>query len=386
MTAPIVIIGGGMAAGNAAVELRDSGYDGDVIVFAGEPHPPYERPPLSKGYLAGKSEAEDTYLKPAEWYGDNRIDVRAGTRVERIDLGAHLVHTAKGSQPFSKLLVATGAQPRRLPLEPTEHIEVAYLRSLDDSRRLRERLTPETRLLVVGGGWIGMEVAATARERGAHVTLVEPAGQPLLNVLGPELGQRLAEVHRRHGVDLRTSTSLEVLQDRRARISGGSELEVDTVLVGIGAVPDDALARDAGLDVDNGILVDGGLRTSHPDVFAAGDVANHEHPLLNERVRVEHWQSAVSQGKTAAHALMGEAVAYDELPSFFSDQYDVGLEYFGHPGSAGTDRVVIEDGSSGEDSLIARWYRGDLLVAAMHVNEWDRSDELKDQVRAARMR
>lgn len=384
MTARIVIIGGGMAAGNAAVELRESGYDGELIVFAAEPHPPYERPPLSKGYLAGKAEAEDAYLKPSEWYADRNIDVRTGTRVERIDPGAKVVDAAGASQPFDRLLIATGAQPRMLPLTPTDHIDVAYLRSLDDARRLRERVREGSRLLVVGGGWIGMEVAATARERGAEVTLVEPAQQPLLNVLGPELGQRLAEVHRRHGVDLRTSTSLEAMQGGHARLSDGTEIEVDSVLVGIGAAPDDALAKDAGLDVDNGILVDEGLRTSHPDVFAAGDVANQAHPLLQERVRVEHWQNAVSQGKFAAHALMGEAGAYDEMPSFFSDQYDLGLEYFGYPGSAGTDSVRIESGSSGPDSLVARWFRGDLLVAAMHVNEWDRSQELAEEVRSAR--
>ena len=384
MTAPIVIIGGGMAAGHAAVELRESGYDGELIVFAAEPHPPYERPPLSKGYLAGKAEAEDAYLKPSQWYGEHTIDVRTGTRIERIGLDDHVVEFADGAQPYSQLVIATGAQPRTLPLTPTGHIEVAYLRSLDDARRLRERLTPGSRLLVVGGGWIGMEVAATARALGAKVTLVEPAEQPLLNALGPELGQRLADVHRRHGVDLRTSTSLDDLRGSRAVLSDGTELEVDTVLVGIGAVPDDALARGAGLDVDNGILVDAGLRASHPDVFAAGDVANHAHPLLNERVRVEHWQSAVSQGKAVAHALLGEDISYDELPSFFSDQYDLGLEYFGHVGAAGIDSVRIEAGSTGEDSLIARWYRGDLLVAAMHVNEWDRSKELADEVRAAR--
>ena len=178
---------------------------------------------------------------------------------------------------------------------------------------------------------------------------------------------------------------METLRDRHAVLSDGTELEVDTVLVGIGAAPDDALARDAGLDVDNGILVDAGLRTSHADVFAAGDVANHAHPLLGERVRVEHWQNAVSQGKVAAHALMGEDVVYDEMPSFFSDQYDLGLEYFGHPGAAGTDSVRIDPGSGDDpNALTAWWFRGETLVAAMHVNEWDRSKELAERVRAGR--
>src|SRR5687768_15089763 len=208
MTAPIVIIGGGMAAGNAAVELRESGFDGDVVLFADESHPPSERPPLSKDYLAGKAEEEDTYLKPLEWYAERDIDVRTGTRVESIHLADKVVHVADGSQPYSRLLIATGAQPRTLPLESTDRISVVYLRSLDDARRLRERAVAGARLLVVGGGWIGMEVAATARERGAEVTIVEPAEQPLLNALGPDLGRRLADVHRDHGVDLRTSTSV----------------------------------------------------------------------------------------------------------------------------------------------------------------------------------
>lgn len=381
MTEPIVIIGGGMAAGNAAVELRENGYDGELVVFAGESHPPYERPPLSKDYLGGKAEAEDAYLKPAEWYGEHDVDLRTGTPVESIHLDDHVVATADGRQPYSRLLIATGAQPRTLPLASTGELEVVYLRSLDSARHLRERIVDGTRLLVVGGGWIGMEVAATARGLGAEVTLVEPAEQPLLKALGPEVGQRLADVHRKHGVDLRTSTSVESLQGRRAVLDDGSELEVDLVLVGIGAAPDDGLARSAGLDVDNGILVDAGLRTSHPDVFAAGDVANHAHPLLKERVRVEHWQNAVSQGKAVAHALLGEDVSFDELPSFFSDQYDLGLEYFGHPGAAGSDSVRIEAGSSGEDSLVAWWHRGDSLVAAMHINEWDRSKELAERVR-----
>lgn len=385
MSEPIVIIGGGMAAGTAAVELRESGYAGGLVIFADEPHPPYERPPLSKGYLAGASVAEKAYLKPAEWYAEHDIDVRTGTRIENVDLPDKSVHTAGGSQRFSRLLLATGAQPRRLPFESTDHIAVNYLRRIEDARRLRERLTEGSRLLVVGGGWIGMEVAATARGRGVDVTLVEPAEHPLLRALGPELGHRLAEVHRRHGVDLRTSTSLEALTDHRAVLTDGTEIEVDTVVVGVGAAPDDSLARDAGLDVDNGVLVDAGLRTSHPDVFAAGDVANHAHPLLRERVRVEHWQNAVSQGKVAAHALLGEPVVHDELPSFFSDQYDLGLEYFGHPGAAGADSVRIDPGSADDpDSLTAWWYRGDTLVAAMHVNEWDRSAELAERVRSGR--
>jgi 3-phenylpropionate/trans-cinnamate dioxygenase ferredoxin reductase subunit len=271
--------------------------------------------------------------------------------------------------------------------EPTEAGEAAgrttvhYLRTLADAAVLRERLVPGSRLLVVGGGWIGMEVAATARQAEVEVTLVEPAEHPLLNALGPELGARLAEVHRRHGVDLRTSTGFERLTDGRAVLGDGTELEVDTVLIGIGAIPNDALAHAAGLGLSNGILVDAGLRSSHHDVLAAGDVANHQHPLFDDRLRVEHWQNAISQGSTAAHVLLGEQVVYDELPFFFSDQYDLGLEYFGHPGPDAEVRIEPADDA---DGLTAWWHTGDKLVAAMHINQWDRSEELAERVRAGR--
>lgn len=385
MSAPIVIVGGGMAAGTAAVELRERGYDGEVLLFADEAHPPYERPPLSKGYLAGSAQAKDAYLQPQLWYDEHDVDLRTRTRVEEIRLDDKVVSATDGDQPYSRLLLATGASARTLPLASTDEAPVTYLRSLEDARLLRGRLDADARLLVVGGGWIGMEVAATARQRGADVVLVEPAAHPLLNVLGPELGGRLAEVHRRHGVDLRTSTTLESLDGRRARLSDGAELEVDTVVVGVGAVPNDALARRAGLEVANGVVVDQGLRSSDPDVFAAGDVANHAHPVLNEQVRVEHWQNAVGQGKAAARALLGEPVVYDALPTFFSDQYDLGLEYFGYPGSAGADHVRIDPATGDDpDGLTAWWFRGDTLVAALHINQWDRSEQLAARVRAGR--
>lgn len=385
MSAPIVIVGGGMAAGTAVVELRETGYDGELVVFADEPHPPYERPPLSKAYLAGTAEAESAYLKPAQWYAEHDVDLRTGTPVTRLDPVGHAVHAGEAAQTYSRLLIATGARARTTDLEPTREVGVGYLRSLGDAHRLRSRVTPDTRLLVVGAGWIGMEVAATARGLGAEVTVVEPADQPLLRALGPELGGRLADVHRRHGVDLRTSTSLAGLSGHSAHLSDGTELDVDTVLVGIGAVPNDTLAREAGLDVADGILVSAGLATSSPDVFAAGDVASHAHPLLAERVRVEHWQNAVGQGRAAAHALLGEPVVYDDLPMFFSDQYDLGLEYFGHPGAAGFDDLRIDPvPDAGPDALTARWYRQGRVVAAMHINDWDRSAELARLVRDGR--
>jgi 3-phenylpropionate/trans-cinnamate dioxygenase ferredoxin reductase component len=382
MTDPIVIVGGGLTAGTAVTELRELGYDDDVVLVAGEPHVPYERPPLSKGFLVGEKSAASTYVHPADWYADQRVDLRTGTDALRIDPEAHTLATSEGTITWSRLLLATGARPRRLPLDATDEIEVHYLRTLDDSVALRERLGDGRRLLVVGGGWIGMEVAASAHQLGTTVTLVEPAEQPLLAALGPEVGARFAAAHRKRGVDLRTGTGLDHLAGATATLDDGTTVEVDTVLVGIGAVPNDELAREAGLAVDNGVLVDAGLRASHADVFAAGDVANAEHPLLGERVRVEHWQNAISQGKAAAHALAGEDVSFEELPYFFTDQYDLGMEYFGHVGSAGFDDLRIE----GEDpeAFACFWWRGDRLVAAMHVNQWDRSDELKDRVKEGR--
>lgn len=376
--APIVIVGGGLAAGRAVTELRDAGNDEEVILFAAEPEVPYERPPLSKGYLQGEKSRESTYVQPLDWYAEHNVDLRLGEPVESLDLHGRTVRSHRGTTPFDRLLLVTGARPRTLGLSRTDEIEVRYLRTLADSTALRGRLGPEHHLLVLGGGWIGMEVAATARTLGTTVTVVEPAELPLLAALGPEVATRFADAHRAHGVDLRTGVGLERLDGGAAILGDGSRVEPDTVLVGVGAVPNDDLARAAGLAVDNGILVDAGLRSSHPAVFAAGDVANAEHPVLGRRIRVEHWQNAISQGRAAARALIGEPVSYAETPYFFSDQYDLGMEFFGD--SQGADDVRLE----GDDTFSCWWYRDGVLVAAMHVNQWDRSDELRERVAAGK--
>jgi NADPH-dependent 2,4-dienoyl-CoA reductase/sulfur reductase-like enzyme len=384
MSAPIVIVGGGLAAGTAVTELRAIGHDAEVVILAEEPHVPYERPPLSKGLLAGERTAASTYVQPPDWYAGHDVDLRTGVRAAGLDAEAHVVTTSTGeSIRYSSLLLATGARPRRLPLEPTTDVAVRYLRTLDDAQGLRALLGDGRRLLVVGGGWIGMEVAASARQLGTEVTLVEPADQPLLAVLGAEIGSRFAAAHRDRGVDLRTGTGLDRLDGGTAVLTDGSRVEVDAVLVGIGVRPDDDLANEAGLATDDGVLVDAGLRSSHRDVLAAGDVARVDHPVLGERIRVEHWQNAISQGRAAAHALAGEQVSFDELPYFFTDQYDLGMEYFGHVGGAGFDRLEVEEGDQVE-SFAAYWWRRDRLVAAMHVNQWDRSDELRGRVQDGR--
>lgn len=380
MSAPIVVVGGGLAAATAVTTLRESGYDADIVMFADEPAVPYERPPLSKAFLRGEVEAATTYVHPESWYAECGVDLRTATPVTAIDPGARRVRSAAGETEFSTLLLATGARAKTIPLTSTEEVPVRYLRTLDDAARLRSDLTPGARLLVVGGGWIGMEVAASARQLGAEVVLVEPADQPLLRALGPELGRRLAEKHRAQGVDVRTGTSVTGIDGRTVRLSDGSPLEVDVVVVGIGAVPNDALAAAAGLEVGDGVHVDAGLRSTHPDVFAAGDVAAVAHPVLLERVRVEHWQNAVTQGRVAARSMLGQPVVHDELPSFFSDQYDWGLEYVGHPGGRAVTSFRLEPGSV-PDSLTAWWFVGERLVAAAHVNDWDRSAELAERVR-----
>lgn len=231
-----------------------------------------------------------------------------------------------------------------------------------------------------------MEVAASSRQLGVEVTLVEPQRHPLLRTLGPDIARRLEQVHARNGVDLRTSTSLAGLRSGSAVLSDGSEVAVDTVLIGIGAIPNDSLAHLAGLEVSDGILVDSRLTTSHPDVFAAGDVANQAHPVLDQQVRVEHWQNAVSQGRAAARALLGMPVSYDDVPSFFSDQYDLGIEYFGHVGNTPVDAVRVEPGPAAEPEALTAWWHGEgRLLAAMHINQWERSAELKQRVRSGRL-
>ena len=375
--APIVIVGGGLAAGRAVVELRESGYDDEIVLFAEEAEVPYERPPLSKGYLHGEESRESTYVRPPEWYDAQKVDLRLGEPVTSIDLEELTVRSDRGATTFDRLLLATGARPRRIDLASTAEIAVRYLRTLADSTALHERLGAGHHLLILGGGWIGMEVAATARTLGTRVTVVEPAELPLLAALGPEAAARFADVHRAQGVDLRTRTGLDRLEGAVAVLSDDTRIEPDTVLVGIGAVPNVELAAAAGLSVDNGVLVDSSLRTSHPAVFAAGDLANAAHPALGMRIRVEHWQNAISQGRAVAHALLGERVSYEDLPYVFSDQYDLGMEFFGH--AAGAQHIQVEPGKS-DDAYSCWWFRNGGLVAAMHVNQWDRSDELRERV------
>jgi 3-phenylpropionate/trans-cinnamate dioxygenase ferredoxin reductase subunit len=387
MSAPIVLVGGGLATGTAVRELRAQGYDGELVVIAGEPHAPYERPPLSKGYLLGKDPAEKALVNEESWYAAHDVDLRTGVTVDAVDPDARTLSAGGEELGWSGLLLATGATPRRLALADDSGAPVHYLRTLDDSTALKEQLTPGARIGIIGGGWIGLEVASAAQQAGAEVVVLEALEQPLLNVVGPEVGALFAQLHREKGVDVRTGVRItEITHDSDgATIRSADEdtLVVDRLVVGVGVAPVAELAAGAGIAVDNGVLVDAGLHTSAPGVLAAGDVANVDHPVLGHRLRVEHWDTAIKHGTVAATNLLGGSAVADHLPYFFTDQYALGLEYVGHPGPDGFDRVVVTGDTEGPvEGRVFRvwWMRGNRVVAGMHVNDWDAIDRVRELV------
>ncbi|MEV4582153.1 FAD-dependent oxidoreductase [Nonomuraea jabiensis] len=381
--ATFVIAGGGLAAAKAAEALREEGFDGAIVVVGREPHLPYERPPLSKTCLQDGGEREKIFVHDAGWYRDHAVDLRTGVTVTGIDRTAHQVTLSDGERlRYDKLLLATGASPRRLAVPAHDRGNVLYLRTVDDSDRLRATLSAATRIAVVGAGWIGLETAAAARAAGVEVTVVEQERQPLLGVLGPEIGAVFAGLHRDHGVDLRLGARLAAVTEAGVELADGTRIDADAVVAGIGAVPETDLAAAAGLTVGNGVTTTADLRTSDPDIFAAGDVANAYHPRLGAHIRVEHWANALNQPAVAARAMLGREAAYDELPYFYTDQYDLGMEYVGHvpPGLA---HDVVIRGDLAKREFLAFWLRDDTVIAAMNVNIWDQTDELKALVRAA---
>jgi 3-phenylpropionate/trans-cinnamate dioxygenase ferredoxin reductase component len=354
MADTFAIVGAGLAGARAAETLRAEGFDGRVVLFGAEAHLPYERPALSKGYLQGT--AEVPFVHPAEWYVQQDVDLRLGTRVTALDPAAHEVETADGDRlRYTKLLLATGSSVRRLA-------DAATLRTLDDSDRLRAALRPGARVVIVGAGWIGLEVAAAARVAGAEVTVLEQAPAPLLAALGPEMAAVFARLHVEHGVDLRCGVTVRAVKSD-AVLLDDETVPADLVVAGIGVTPDVDLARAAGLAVDNGVVVDEHLRSSAPDVWAAGDVANAYHPFAGRHVRVEHWANALHQPVVAAQAMLGKDAVYDRLPYFFTDQYDLGMEYTGFGGG----EVVVR---GDEREFVAFWLRDGRLTAAMNVNVW----------------
>jgi len=385
-----VIVGASLAGATAATVLREEGFAGRIVLIGAEPHAPYERPPLSKGYLAGKAERASVFVHPPDWYADNQVELRTATRVAQLDRHQHRVVLDDGERVhYDRLLLTTGAVPRRLSAPGADEVDVRYLRTLEDSDRLRTSFSPGARVAVIGAGWIGLEAAAAARGAGCDVVVLEAAAAPLLRVVGPEVAGVFADLHRDHGVDLRCGVTVTgvrpgaggVPSSAVVELADGPDVEADLLLAGVGVRPDTTLAERAGLAVDDGILVDAQLRTSDPDVFAAGDVANAAHPLLGRPIRVEHWANALNQPRTAARAMLGLPGAYDRLPYFFSDQYDLGLEYTGYVPPGGHDRVVFRGDLPGRE-FIAFWTSDGRVLAGMNVNVWDVTRPIGDLVRS----
>ncbi|HUD36850.1 MAG TPA: FAD-dependent oxidoreductase [Streptosporangiaceae bacterium] len=377
-----VIVGASLAGAHAAQTLRDEGFDGQVILIGDEKDLPYERPPLSKDYLMGKSGREKLLAEPADWYGEHDVELRLGETVTGIDRGSQDVILGSGSTVgYDKLLLTTGSSPRRLEVPGADADGVHYLRRISDSDRIKEVITESSRIAVIGAGWIGLEVAAAARTAGLDVSVVEMAELPLLNVLGPEVAQIFATLHADNGTDLVLGAHVSEITVSRnhadgIRLADGSHLRADAIIVGVGVTPNTGLAAGAGLTVDNGVLVDARLRTSDESVFAAGDVANAFHPFYGKHLRVEHWSNARHQPRAAARAMLGQDVSYDRVPYFFTDQYDLGMEYAGYVEPGGYDRVVFR-GDTGAREFIAFWLAADnRVLAGMNVNIWDVNDTI----------
>jgi 3-phenylpropionate/trans-cinnamate dioxygenase ferredoxin reductase component len=382
-----VIAGAGLAGAKTAEALRDNGFDGRIVLFGDEERLPYERPPLSKEFLAGKKSLSEFTVHPPEWYRDHDVDLRLGTTITAIDRHQNAVTLPDGEAvPYHKLVLATGSRSRRPKLSGADANGVHYLRSFEQSEALDAVLTKGARLAVVGAGWIGLEVAATARNRGVQVTVIDTARLPLLAALGPEAAQVFADLHREHGVDLRLESGVkEIATDggtaTGVTLSDGDQVAADAVLVAVGAVPNVELAEAAGLTMaEGGVAVDASLRSSDPDIFAVGDIAAADNPVLGTRIRTEHWANALKQPAVAAAAMMGKDAAYTELPYFFTDQYDLGMEYVGH--SAGYQRVVFRGDVAGREFVVF-WLDGDnRVLAGMNVNVWDVLDDVKALIRS----
>jgi NADPH-dependent 2,4-dienoyl-CoA reductase/sulfur reductase-like enzyme len=382
-----VIVGASLAGAKAAETLREEGFAGTITLIGQEDDRPYERPPLSKGYLLGRDARDSIFVHDEGWYRDKSVDLRLGTVVTSIDRGAKRVQLAGGGTvPYERLLITTGASPRQLRIPGADLDGILYLRTVGDCERLGAALRGGGSVVIAGAGWIGLETAAAAREYGCEVTVVEPESGVLQRSLGPELGEVFADLHRSHGVTFRFNEGLSELTGSAGKVAGavtsaGAELPADLVIVGIGAVPNSAIAAESGLEVDNGILVDEALRTSDPDIFAAGDVASFLSPVLGRRIRVEHWGNALAGGPAAARSMLGRNMSYDWVPYFYSDQYDLGMEAAGLPEPGYYDEVVYRgDKDAGE--FIAFWLDEGAVVAGMNVNVWDVNDDIQALIRS----
>ncbi|MCH9036659.1 MAG: FAD-dependent oxidoreductase [Chloroflexi bacterium] len=367
-----VIVGANLAGGSAAETLRREGFDGLIHLIGREPDRPYDRPPLSKEYLRGEKEREKLFFKPPEFYDEQEIGLRLGTGVTRLDPAGQTVELDTGETlRYDKLLLATGGRIRKLNVPGTDLEEVYYLRTIGNSQRLAESINRSRKAVVVGAGFIGSEVAASLRMKGLDVTLLEIEPVPLRHVLGDELGEIYAGIHRGHGVDLRLSEGIAEIQGhRRAErviTSSGASIDCDLVVIGVGVAPQTRLVDGTGIEVDNGILVDEYCRTSLPNIFAAGDVASWWHPGLGQRLRVEHWDNALNQGAAAARSMLGRQEPYAPLLYFWSDQYDLNIQYLGH--AVKWDHIVYR-GDPQEQKFTAFFMDDGLVLAALVVNRF----------------
>ncbi len=368
----LVIIGASLTGGRAAEALRKEGFDGRLVLAGAEPEQPYERPPLSKEYLRGDLAREKLFILKPEFYREHQIELRLGVAATRIDAKERLVELANGERlAFDRLLIATGGRPRKLAVPGSDLEGIYELRIVADSDRIAAALQPGRRLAVIGAGFIGAEVAATARSKGLEVSVLEVAAVPLGRALSDEMGNVFAEIHRDHGVQLYTNEAVERFEGagrvERVVSTSGRAIDCDLVIVGVGIQPNVEIAEAAGLEVDNGIVVDEYCETSRPGIYAAGDVARFYHPLLGERIRLEHWSNAQKQGAAAAKNMLGMREPYDEVPWFWSDQYDINLQLIGH--SSGWDEVVTR-GSVGDRAFTAFYLRNGRLRAALAVNRF----------------
>jgi 3-phenylpropionate/trans-cinnamate dioxygenase ferredoxin reductase component len=379
-----IIVGASLAGAKAAEELRGRGFDGRVVLIGAEPERPYERPPLTKDYLRGESPREKAYVHEANFYTEHEIELLTSTTVATIDPGASRITLAGGRElGFDRLLLTTGAEPRRIAIPGADLAGVHYLRSLADCDQLRDRIDAGGHAVVMGAGWIGSEFAASARQRGLEVTVIDPLALPNERIFGAEVGAFYRDVHAEHGVELLLGDGVGSFEGdgavSRVRTAGGRAVDCDFVVVGIGVVPRVELAKDAGLAVDNGVVVDERLQTSVPNVFAAGDIARALHPFFGARIRVEHWANALHQGPAAARAMLGEPVSFDRIPYFFSDQYDVGMEYSGY--AQQWDKVVFR-GDRDDGEFIAFWLQDGRVIAGMNVNVWDVNEHVQALIRS----
>ena len=381
-----VIAGASLAGAKAAQELRERGFDGRVVLIGTEPERPYERPPLTKDYLRGESEREKAYVHAADYYEQHEIELMTGTTVTAIDLDASTVKLDGGRElAYDRLVLTTGSEPRRIEVPGAELDGIYYMRSLADCDVLRRRLDDSGRVAVVGAGWIGSEFAASARQLGLDVTVIDPLALPNERIFGAEVGGFYRDVHVQHGVEMLLGQGVEAFEGDgavgRVRTSGGKVVECDFAVVGIGITPRTGLAADAGLAVDNGVVANERLETSAPGIFAAGDLASAWHPFYEHHIRVEHWANALNQGPAAARAMLGEDVSFDRIPYFFSDQYDVGMEYSGYATS--WDEVVFR-GDRGAGEFIAFWLSDGRVVGGMNVNVWDVNQHVQELIRSRR--